>query len=220
MTDKDEKDWCKTCNVEPPAMRFKCPECEHNPDKEQIIIDNVDVSRCGHYEDLNCFAYRDSCGYPLDCKDNPNCSYKQLKRKEQEYEELRQYHNKCCEEFEKEKQNLIDRYNQFSKDFFIGKYCKKEYCDLLKAKEQECEKLKSQVDEDYNYYTTELKTLRDIISNKEKRNAALFLTSGRYRKAFEEIEKVCIEDTRIFADGTEVRYDSLDKILDIINKAK
>lgn len=35
-----------------------------------------------------------------------------------------------------------------------------------------------------------------------------------------EIKKVCIEDTRIFADGTEVRYDSLDKILDIINKAK
>lgn len=41
-----------------------------------------------------------------------------------------------------------------------------------------------------------------------------------YKKALEEIEKVCIEDTRIFADGTEVRYDSLDKILDIINKAK
>lgn len=36
MADKELKDWCKTCNVEPPAMRFKCPECEHNPDKEQI----------------------------------------------------------------------------------------------------------------------------------------------------------------------------------------
>lgn len=53
---------------------------------------------------------------------------------------------------------------------------------------QECEKLKNQVDEDYNYYTTELKTLRDIISNKEKRNAALFLTSGRYLKALEPFE--------------------------------
>lgn len=41
-----------------------------------------------------------------------------------------------------------------------------------------------------------------------------------YKKALDEIEKVCIEDTRIFADGTEVRYDSLDDILDIINKAK
>ena len=57
---------------------------------KQIIIDGVDVSGCGHYEDLNCFAYRDSCGYPLDCKDNPNCSYKQLKRKKQENEELKE----------------------------------------------------------------------------------------------------------------------------------
>lgn len=28
MTDKDIKDYCKNCSVEPPAMRFKCPECE------------------------------------------------------------------------------------------------------------------------------------------------------------------------------------------------
>ena len=87
-------------------------------------------------------------------------------------------------------------------------------------KEQECEKLKNQVDEDYNYYTTELKTLRDIISNKEKRNAALFLMSNRYRKALDEIERICLEDVRIFADGTVLRYDSLDAILDIINKLK
>ena len=61
--------------------------------------------------------------------------------------------------------------------------------EQLARKEQECEELKSQVNEDYNYYTTELKTLRDIIRNKEKRNAALSLTSGRYRKALDEIEE-------------------------------
>ena len=41
-----------------------------------------------------------------------------------------------------------------------------------------------------------------------------------YKKALEEIEKVCIEDTREFADGATVHYYSLDEILDIINKAK
>lgn len=41
-----------------------------------------------------------------------------------------------------------------------------------------------------------------------------------HHKALEEIEEICLEDTRTFADGTQVRYDSLDKILDIINKAK
>ena len=42
----------------------------------------------------------------------------------------------------------------------------------------------------------------------------------KLKKALEEIEAVCLEDTREFADGTTVRYDSLDEILDIINKAK
>lgn len=45
-------------------------------------------------------------------------------------------------------------------------------------------------------------------------------TRNRYRKALEEIERICLEDVRIFVDGTELRYDSLDDILDIINKLK
>ena len=67
----------------------------------------------------------------------------QLKRKEQEYEELRQYHNKCCIEFKKEKQELLEKYNQVSRDFYNGKYCNKENCSLLNAKEQECKELKN-----------------------------------------------------------------------------
>lgn len=35
-----------------------------------------------------------------------------------------------------------------------------------------------------------------------------------------EIKNICQEDTYTFADGTELRYDSLDDILDIINKIK
>lgn len=92
-------------------------------------------------------------------------------------------------------------------------------------KEQECEKLKNQVDEDYNYYTTELKTLRDIISNKEKRNAALFLMSNRYRKALEKIEELadCIKNFNFGYDELGIGQDIVayaEDILDIINKAK
>lgn len=58
-------------------------------DKEQIIIDGVDVSGCVHYEDLSCTAFRDSCGYPLDCKDFFSCYFKQLARKTAECEELK-----------------------------------------------------------------------------------------------------------------------------------
>lgn len=35
-----------------------------------------------------------------------------------------------------------------------------------------------------------------------------------------EIKKVCIENTWIFADGTAIRSDSLDDILNIIKSAK
>lgn len=90
MTDKELKDWCKTCSVEPPAMKFKCPECEHNPDKEQIIIDGVDVSECLFYqsnfeEDYNvkikhfCSNWYNSC----ESSNNSNCYFKQLARKTQ-----------------------------------------------------------------------------------------------------------------------------------------
>ena len=53
MTDKDIKDYCKNCDVEPPAMRFKCPECAHNPDKEQIILDACCGSRMFHFDKVN-----------------------------------------------------------------------------------------------------------------------------------------------------------------------
>lgn len=41
MTDKDIKDYCKCCDVEPPAMRFKCPECEQ---KQKIIEERKEES--------------------------------------------------------------------------------------------------------------------------------------------------------------------------------
>ena len=132
--------------------------------KEQIMIDG---KGCRYRTwDKDCALTGDNHGDNMKpCKfiDEKNCYYKQLARKMQE-----------CEQKEKE---------LLSNEKIINKLMKE--VDELK---QECEELKSQVDEDYNYYTTELKTLRDIISNKEKRNAALFLTSGRYRKALEEIE--------------------------------
>ena len=130
-------------------------------DKEQIIIDGVNVYGCVQFiqEEEDC------CNLGGSCKSWPNCYFKQLARKT-----------------------------------------------------QECEKLKSQMDEDYNYYTTELKTLRDIISNKEKRNAALFLTSGRYRKALDEIEDYC--DKQISLTGDLPFKTTESDILDIINKVK
>ena len=80
---------------------------------KQIIIDGVDVSGCsciiqdyqrannieGRYEHIKnvCeLGERSAEYYNLFCKDNPNCYYKQLKRKEQE-----------CERLDNEAQNLF-----------------------------------------------------------------------------------------------------------------
>lgn len=88
----------------------------------------------------------------------------------------------------------------------------------MDKKEIKTEELINQMEADYQYYSQELKTLRDIISNKEKRNAALFLEVGRYRKALEEIEEYCNKQISFIGDLPFRTTES--DILDIINKAK
>ena len=133
-------------------------------DKEQIIIDGINVSGCEFYD-------KDK-KYCLTLKMYPNG-----------------FSNPSC--FSGDFQECIQDCKTCPYTFcHSNSNC---YFKQLARKTQECEELKSQVDEDYNYYTTELKTLRDIISNKEKRNAALSLTSDHYRKALEEKEQECEE---------------------------
>lgn len=73
------------------------------------------------------------------------------------------------------------------------------YFKQLARKTQECEELKRKVE-----------LMKDCPDCKV----------DEYKKALDEIEKVCLEDTYTFADGTQIRYDALDEILTIINKAK
>ena len=61
---------------------------------EQIIIDGVDVSECMRRNDFKLASYDCYLDGGCQCKDNPSCYYKQLKRKEQECEELK-YANDC-----------------------------------------------------------------------------------------------------------------------------
>lgn len=60
-----------------------------------------------------------------------------LRNKEREYEELRQYHNKCCKENANELKDWLEKYSRLSRDFYSGKYCNAKYCKHLQAKEQE-----------------------------------------------------------------------------------
>lgn len=76
------------------------------------------------------------------------------------------------------------------------------YFKQLARKTQECEELKKQVE------TSEKWRIKA-----ESLNEKLDLKNTYYRKALEEIESICLEDVHTFADGTELRYDSLDEIL-------
>ena len=60
---------------------------------KQIIIDGVDVSGCSYYQHNMCTATKDDYGdCSLCCQDYDmnDCYYKQLKRKEQECEKLKE----------------------------------------------------------------------------------------------------------------------------------
>ena len=93
---------------------------------EEIIIDGVDVSKCGHYHYGKCEIDYDEWNNEIirynECQNNPNCYFKQLKRKEQEV------------------QQAMDNYVQLDLQR-VKEY--NELVDLYKAKEQECEELHS-----------------------------------------------------------------------------
>ena len=73
------------------------------------------------------------------------------------------------------------------------------YFKQLARKTQECEELKRKVE-----------LMMDCPDCKV----------DKYKQALEEIEEMCINDVYKFADGTELRYDTLDDILNIISKVK
>ena len=66
---------------------------------KQIIIDGVDISKCKQYDEVFNYCDQSYLGEggllkntknPKRCECSPNCYYKQLKRKEQECEELKE----------------------------------------------------------------------------------------------------------------------------------
>lgn len=72
-----------------------------------------------------------------------NIRLEELYTIKQECERMRKYHNKCCEEFEKEKKEWLEKYNQVSRDFCSGKYCNAEKCQQLNQLKAENDNLKS-----------------------------------------------------------------------------
>ena len=107
---------------------------------KQIIIDGVDVSECGHYHYGKCEIDYDEWNNEIirynECQNNPNCYFKQLKRKEQECEELKK-ELQAQRAFTRHEQKLIycAAYDETCK---TGNDCKQEKCifkDNIKLKQ-------------------------------------------------------------------------------------
>ena len=118
--------------------------------------------------------------------DNLLCDFK---RKEQECEELRQYHNKCCEEFEKEKKEWLEKYNQVSRDFYSGKYCNAEKCQQLDQLKEQLEAYKMEAEEGKEI-NAELKAERDSYIDKYFLESQKVLKLNKVLKEIKEIARV------------------------------
>lgn len=168
--------------------------------KEQIIINCVNVSGCKCY---NKNIKTDCLLYPLQpdaCKNNPNCYFKQLARKTQELETI-------CKAF-----NIEYGYDEET-GAIVGR------CNKLIEKENELEEYKQSLNERNKFLQDlgisaggEFKRIKFYIENlKNKYNE-----NARYRKALKEIEEFCIT----YSDNHDA-YETVYKyILNIINKAK
>lgn len=107
-------------------------------DKEQKIVDGVDVSSCPACN-LNCgipqcsefFKHFPSSIY---CRDNPNCLFKQLARKTQECEKLEE-ENKYLKEYRRKNQTCQECYDDgYQTGLYENKILSKYKSSILKIK--------------------------------------------------------------------------------------
>lgn len=176
------------------------------PGKEQIMIDGCNVSGCEWFKDGMCYAECDLEGYTdWECHDEDlnNCYFKQLARKTQEYEKLKE---KYLELKEQNGSNIVrlNTVNEQLDQLKTENEELKEECEALKLENQELWRIKVQ-----------------------SLNEKLKLRNTCYRKALEEIEKVinnilnsCLGRNTVSCRPAHNVCGDLIKILDIINKAK
>lgn len=210
-------------------------------DKEQIIIDGVDVNGCENYKPKDRFTcYAHICN----CHERSTCYFKQLARKTQEYKELAKDYdrqNEWLQQRTQEYDELLEDYKELDnranrmieEKYNLGSECEKwkhqaklgsETTDRLskqlEEKEQECEELERKLE----LIPCVDQVLQIGYEAYKKQTEYLLNENARYRKALEEIEaatKINCEEIcgRKFEDCNDIHCFSAE-ILDIINKVK
>lgn len=123
-----------------------------------------------------------------------------------------------CEFYNKDDKTCREVNGKYDTDICDFDKCEGSNCyyKQLKRAENQIVELNKKVE----VKTQEYEELKAYAQRQENQREEYYKEFLRKDKALEKIEEVCLEDTYTFADGTQIRYDSLDDILDIINKAK
>ena len=167
---------------------------------DKIIIDGVDVARCCCYKNGKCLwtkRYYESDVVP-DCEKIKDCYYKQLKRLEQERDELKKTVENQKLEYEElqcDYNELEQRHNDAFEQF---KEMRTRHDELLAS----CEQLDQEAAEIINELKQENKELKKQLSSTKcylcgegfltPEGTELYEEKERYRSALEEIRDLCI----------------------------
>lgn len=187
--------------------------------KEPLIVDGINVSKCYYVIDYDPPEWQGTWGgaihkgacrvYSKDCKDNPNCYFKQLARKTQIIDGVEEVIKPYQEQIELDALSLPIAIES-----------------ILERKTQECEELKKEIinkDE-------KIKELRFSVSDLTNRlcflNAEKSFRIVDLEQTLDEIKKELKED--LYCESQECGCDDFEEclkctkehILDIINKTK
>lgn len=165
-------------------------------DKEEIIIDEVDVESCRHYISKAVGREYD-CKLGRYCKLNPNCYYKQLKAKEQECEKL----------------SILAQ-----EESARNGYVEYELNDKLKQKTQEYENLKAEEKYLKQCCTKAGEELAKHSFDYDGKEKNLVVQAMELNEKYEKLKKALEEIEEYTKSFSEV--DLFKDIKDIINKAK
>ena len=143
---------------------------------ERIIIDGVRVDECCWFDYEN-DGYKDSCYmFQNECSAQ-NCYYKQLRRKEQE----------CQQAMDNYVQLDLQRVKEYN-----------ELVDLYKAKEQECEELKKELQAQRDFTAHEQKLIYCVAydetcktGNDCKQKKCIFKDNIKLKQTLAEIKEIC-----------------------------
>ncbi len=201
---------------------------------KEIIIDGVDVSECEFlWKEKLPKKVCNNGNLDCDCNSNPNCYYKQLKRKTNECEKKSWEISNLGYKIKNQRREINERLKQIEK---------------LKRKEQECEKLKSEnftfeeliktqeklIEEIKKYLGISNKTIiqrleelqerRDKLSeeNEELKNATVTVAEGLnfQQERADKLEQECEELKQWKEDAENLFKTQTDNANKIINRYK